>query len=469
MPMIVDPSAPQITPPATVVSPEGWLTAVVDAPWAGVVLSYNGATPPAVRNLVLNPSTEVDLSNTALYSWGTRERVTTDARYGSACVQHTQTSGGTFCGTQYAIEPAAAGKVLRASAYVKVPGTGTTCFFSFRSASTTLGTVSVGTPAAGTWQRITAEFVVPAGQTCTQVAPAYNAPTGTVWWSDAMQVEAGVTAASAYVDGSLPGGSWEGQAHASPSIRATAVPNAAAIRKVRILRTSAGNANAPVRSGDLAWAVEGIGQAYDHEAPLGVPSIYTATPQYADGTWGPATSLAVTPPAPAPNEFADLWVKSVDDPGLSMRAMLLDPAGTTSAGRQDTASRSGSAYTAVAYDTAGAPSETVTVDVPTERVDQMRELLRSGVLLAQVRPEYKTPDRFFVPGDVAEKPTGKLGSSGGYQFTFDIVPIERPATEGQHMAAPGWSYDALAAQFATYDAVEASYPSYASLASNGAV
>lgn len=295
MPMIVDPDAPLVTPPATVTSPEGWLTAVIDAPWAGVVLSYDGTA-------------------------------------------------------------------------------------------------------------------------------------------------------------------------------STPVPDVADVRKVLITRQDPGAAEAvPVRSGNLAWAVEGIGQAYDHEAPLGVAVAYTAVPLYADGTWGPSTSLAVTVPAPAVAESKDLWVKSLEDPGLSMRVMLMAAQGTTSAGRMDSAPRSGSPYTAIAYDTAAAPSETVSVDVLAEDIAAFRQLIRSGVLLAQVRPGYQIPDRFFVPGDVAEKPTGKLGSTGGYTVTFDIVPIERPDTSGQPMAAPGWSYDALAAAFGTYDAVTASYATYAALATNGVV
>ncbi|MEY2249306.1 hypothetical protein AB8A21_41415, partial [Streptomyces sp. BF23-18] len=109
------------------------------------------------------------------------------------------------------------------------------------------------------------------------------------------------------------------------------------------------------------------------------------------------------------------------------------------------------------------------VDVLAADIVQFRELIRSGVLLAQVRPGYQIGDRFFVPGDVTEKPTGKLGATGGYTVTFDIIPIERPDSAGQPMRAPAWSYDALAAAFPTYDAAAASYPSYAALATNGAV
>lgn len=470
MPMIVDPLAPQITPPIEITSPDGWLTAVVDDLWAGVYLAYNGDTPPSARNLALNPSVEVDLTNTALYGAATRTRVTTQSKYGAAGVEHVQTAGQTFSGTAYLIATQAAGTVLRVSAWVKVPGTGTTCFFAFRNGSTTLGTASVGTPTANQWVRLTAAFTVPVGQTCDRVAIAYNAPNGVVWWSDAMMVETGVSAASEYIDGSLPGGAWEGAAHASTSLRVTAVPSVGNIRKVSITRQDP-DQDAPVgvRSGDLAWAIEGVGEAYDHEAPLGVAVAYMARPQYADGTWGPESSLGLVVPAPTVGQTKDLWLKSLETPGLSMRVMLMAPQGTTSTGRTESAARTGSPYTAVAYDTAAAPSETVSVDVLSSEITQFRKLIRSGVLLAQVRPGYQIPDRFFVPVDVSEKPTGKLGSTGGYTVTFDIAPIERPDSAGQPMRAPAWSYDAVAAAFASYDAVTASYSSYAALATNGAV
>ncbi|NJP75680.1 hypothetical protein HCJ99_33935, partial [Streptomyces sp. C1-2] len=100
----------------------------------------------------------------------------------------------------------------------------------------------------------------------------------------------------------------------------TPLDGADQVRKVLITRQDPGGAAAvPVRSGNLAWAIEGVGQAYDHEAPLGVAVAYTAVPLYADGTWGPSSSLAVVVPAPDPGHSKDLWIKSIDQPGLSMR------------------------------------------------------------------------------------------------------------------------------------------------------
>ncbi|MFJ8855234.1 hypothetical protein [Streptomyces sp. NPDC102437] len=471
MPLIVDPTAPQVTPPDRVVSPDGWLGAIVDEPWAGVALSYNGNTPPAARNRALNPSVEVDLSNTLVYAGSARDRITTDARYGTACIQHSAT--GTTSGSQYLCEAVPAGATIRVSAWVRVPGTGTTVFFSFRNATTTHGTATAGVPpVVDDWVRMTATYTVPVGVTVDRIAVAYTAPAGTVWLSDGMMIETGVDGPSEYVDGDQPGCVWEGAAHASPSDRVTAVPTTGDIIKVRIVRQDpGGGAPVPVRSADPAWAVAGVGTAYDHEAPLGVPVIYTATPIYADGSTGPASSLAVTVPAPAPGQERDLWLKSLDDPSLSLRAMLVDRPEPASAGRQSVADVPGSPFRVVAFDEHAAESYTVTIDVPPEQADQVRALLRSGVLLAQTRPGYViTPDAYHVPADITgPTPTGRLGSSEGYQFSWVVEPVARPDTEGQPLRVPGWSWDILAEQISTWDAVAASYSIWASAAMNGLV
>ncbi|OUD02574.1 hypothetical protein [Streptomyces swartbergensis] len=262
---------------------------------------------------------------------------------------------------------------------------------------------------------------------------------------------------------------WAGVVLSLDYSAGTPLANAADVMRVRISRQDPGAA-APVtvRSGDTAWAVEGVGTAYDHEAPLGVGVVYTATPIYADGSTGPSSSLAVTVPAPEPGDERDLWIKSVDEPGLSLRVMVVDWSGGTAAGRQDTAEVAGSPYVAVAYDEHAAESVQIVVDVPPEDVDRMRELLRSGVLLAQTRPAYLFADSYHVPGDLTgPTPTGKLGSSEGYRFGWTITPVARPDAAGQPMRLPGWSWDTVADRFATWDAVAASYSSWASLSTNG--
>ncbi|MFJ8049313.1 hypothetical protein [Streptomyces luteogriseus] len=473
MPMIVDPSAPQITPPTTLTSPDGFLTAVVDEQWAGVYLGVDYKSPAdTARNLALNPSAEVDLSNTVTLGASiTRSRITTDARFGTACVELTHTGAAAQAGQLWLMPEQGPGTTLRISIWVKVvSGTPTPGYIALRHGTDAPIQIPLSAvPAAGNWTRLDASYTLGPAETADRFGIALNGASGVVWRADAAMCDPS-TELHPYVDGAQPGCVWDGTPHASTSRRLTSAQPWQDVRKVHITRQDPGAAEAVgVRSGDLAWAVEGVGQAYDHEAPLGVAVVYSARPQYADGSWGETSSLGLVVPAPAPAASRDLWLKSLDEPGLSMRVMYGPDQGTTSEGRQETADRTGTPYMAVAYDTAAAPAESVQVDVLAEDIEQFRRLIRAGVLLAQVRPGYQKPDRFFVPGTVGEKATGKLGVTGGYTVTFDIVPIERPAAAGQPMRAPAWSYDALAAAFATYDAVTASYATYAALATNGAV
>ncbi|MZF56951.1 hypothetical protein GTX53_24485 [Streptomyces sp. SID5594] len=465
MPMIVDPDAPLVEPPARVTSPDGYLAAVVDELWAGVVLAYNADTPPSARNLTLNPSVEVDLSNTAVYAGSTRERITTDSRYGAACVKHTATSG--TSGLQYLCVAIPAGTPIRVSAWVKVPGTGTTVFFSFRDATTTHGTATAGTPSVtGQWVRMTATYTVPAGKTVDRIAVAYTAPSGTVWYSDAVMIETGTGSPSDYVDGAQPGCAWEGAAHASPSVRVTALPGAAAVRHVRVVRQDPGaRAPVPVRSADPAWAIGGVGAAYDHEAPLGVAVIYTATPVYVDGTTGPTSALAVTVPAPPPGP-GDVWIKSVDDPGLSVRATVTSWPELSWEARLDSAAVQGSPYPTASQDVYTAAASTITIDAEGDQIEALVQLLTTpGVRLIQTRPDYHRPDQYVLLSGVQQAIDTIPTEARSYQAA--LTQVGRPATAGQPMRMPGWSYDHLPVRFATSDAVVGSYSSWASLSTDG--
>lgn len=472
MPMIVDPSAPVIEPPVRVMSPDGYLAAVVDEVWAGVALSYDAATPAdTARNLVLNPSA-VGLTDTQMYGPSiTRTEVSTDPRFGATCVQHVHTAASS-AGTTWTITPQTAGTTVQVGIWVKVPATGLTGGqITWRNGTTTMRNQALpAVPPGDTWTRITASYTLTAGQTVDRVGVAFvSSASGPTWWADGCMAEAGSTL-HPYVDGAQPGCVWEGVVNGSPSRRVTTDMSPQSIRKVRVTRQDpGGGVPVPVRSADPAWAIEGVGTAYDHEPPLGVAVIYTATPIYVDGSTGPTSSLAVTVPAPAPGADLDLWVKSLDSPGLSLRSMIVQWSGPTSAARQDTADIPGSPYRVVAYDEHAAETNTVTIDVPPSQVDQVRRLLRSGVLLMQTRPGYLTPDAYHVPADITgPTPTGKLGSSEGYQFSWTVEPVRRPATAEQPMRLPVWSYDALAERFATSDAAVGSYSTWASLSTDGA-
>lgn len=183
-------------------------------------LSYSGVTPG--RNLILNPSVESALTNTANYNAVTRVRLTSGGIAGPACIQHTQTSASTFSGTAWDISPqTGTGTTVYVGAWVKVPPTGvSSVFFAWRGAGVTLGTASLGAPTVfGQWVWATAQYTLTAGQTVDAIGLACNASTGTVWLGDGCIAD--TTPLHGYGDGSLTGQgwSWTGAANASTSVR----------------------------------------------------------------------------------------------------------------------------------------------------------------------------------------------------------------------------------------------------------
>ncbi|MFF9568506.1 hypothetical protein [Streptomyces sp. NPDC014685] len=471
MPMIVDPTAPQVTPPDRVVSPDGWLAAIVDEPWAGVVLSYNGRTPPSGQNLVLNPSIELGLDRTAQFGSGiTRTRTTAQARVSLASLQHVHT-GDTTAGSLWELDPVPAGQTAHVGLWVKIgdPSVFTRGLLHWMNGGSSMRSIELwplAAPDPDGWSFVTGSYTIPTGQTCTHIGLSFKANLGT-WWADRLMVATG-SALPDYIDGDQPGCAWEGAPHASTSVRATTPPAVGDIVKVSIVRQDpGGGAPVPVRSADPAWAIGGVGTAYDHEAPLGVPVIYTATPIYTDGSTGPASSLAVTVPAPGPGP-GDVWIKSVDEPGLSARVTVTAWPELTWGARIDSAAVQGSAYPVASQDVYGAPASTITIDAEGSQIEVLKRLLTTpGVRLVQTRPDYHRPDQYVLLGDVQQSLDSTPTESRSYQAA--LTQVDRPDTADQPLRIPGWSWDAVAERFATWDAVAASYSSWASLATNGAL
>jgi hypothetical protein len=172
------------------------------------------------RNLVLNPSAEVDLTDTQAYGPSiTRARVTTDAAPGgnSASIQHTFTADAS-AGSTWSIEPTTGtGTVVRVGIWVKIPASGvTSMLLAWRSGTTTLNTAAVTLPTAGTWTRMTGSYTLTAGQTCDRVGLSIVATNGTVYWLDAAMAST-AAALPSYGDGSTSGWWWDGTAHDSTS------------------------------------------------------------------------------------------------------------------------------------------------------------------------------------------------------------------------------------------------------------
>lgn len=244
----------------------------------------------------------------------------------------------------------------------------------------------------------------------------------------------------------------------------TPLTDAADVRKVRITRLDPGGVPSVVRSADQAWAVGGVGVAYDHEAPLGVAVAYQAVPEFADGTTGPTSSVSVAladPVAPL-----DVWIKSIDTPGMSTLVTVTAWPQLQWAARVDRADVMGSRYPGTAQDVYGASTSEISIDAVGDAIETVRELLTTpGLRLLQTRSDYHRPDLYAVFGDVTEGI--QATPTGGRTFTAGITEVERPDTAGQPLRMPDWSYDAVAGAYATYDAVEAAYSSFASLATNG--
>ncbi|MCP9205495.1 hypothetical protein [Streptomyces cucumeris] len=259
---------------------------------------------------------------------------------------------------------------------------------------------------------------------------------------------------------------WSGVVLSVDYTAATPLAGVADVRKVLITRLDPGAAGSvPVRGADLAWCIEGVGAAYDHEAPLGRAVTYTARPTYADGTTGPASSVAVT--LPDPSGQADVWIKSLDEPGVSARVTVTSWPALSWAARIDSADVMGSRYPITSQDEYKAASSDITLDAEGDAIEIMRKLLTTpGVRLLQTRADARRPDQFVLLGDPAE--AIDTTPTGARTFTAQVTEVERPPTAGQPMRMPGWSYDALAAAWDSYDAVASAYSSFASLATNGA-
>lgn len=247
----------------------------------------------------------------------------------------------------------------------------------------------------------------------------------------------------------------------------TPLAGAADVRKVRITRTDPGAADPlPVRSADPAWAIEGVGVAYDHGAPLGVAVVYTAVPEYEDGSTGPASSVSITLADPVTP--LDVWIKSIDEPGLSALVTVLDWPTLTWAARVDRADIEDNPYPATAQSVYGASASDITISAQGDAIEALRTLLTTpGVRLIQTRSDYHRPDQHVLFGDVSE--AVETTPNGARIFTASLTEVARPGTAGQPLRVPGWSYDILATAFASYDEVASTYGSYASLATDGVV
>lgn len=174
---------------------------------------------PATTNRILNPSFETNLTGWGS-SWGdTLTRVADQSAYGSFSMRVTA-NGTTGSGAHYDVS--VTGAAMSGSAWVYVPASWTGGLPQIRiydgaSFDTLLGSATAQ-DVRDIWQRITVS-VTATQTTVRQIVFVPGATTnGQFWYVDAVQNE-GFSNPSPYCDGSLPGHSWSGTAHASTSSR----------------------------------------------------------------------------------------------------------------------------------------------------------------------------------------------------------------------------------------------------------
>jgi len=208
----------------------------------------------------------------------------------------------------------------------------------------------------------------------------------------------------------------------------------------------------PVRSGDPAWSPGGIAYAYDHEAPLGVSSSWTAAPVLADGSLGAAsTSASVTVPFDI-SDYRSVWLKSIDDPALSLKLLPVFPLPAFT--RQAQASFVSLQQSPYPIGTVGRRQARTAeyhfyTDGETER-DAFEALVDNdgdtGVYLLQHAAVHHTRDIYCILGDTVETPQDSGMQDADREWILTLTEVQRPPTVDSPFYFPGHSnLDARAA------------------------
>lgn len=419
MPIIIDPDLPEPEPPVTATGPDGVLTATVDAQYAGVLLvaDYTGWGP----TYVANPGIDANTTGWTAYQLGgttTLTRNTSTPLTGAGSLQMAWTAGSTSAGAYLTLgEAIPAGSRVTIKFHGRCPNVMPTrlrCGLADASGNFLVFDLD---PAA-TETAYVVNTTVPEGETLTRVYFYANGGMGSSgsWLLDDVEV-------LRPLDG------------------------------VRFIRTNPDGSQVAVRSGDVALAPGRIAVAYDHEAPLGVGVGWHAVPVLGGVEGEPSDGVTLS--VPAPEWPLDLWLKSLEDPGLSLRVQVEEWAELATSAQASTVQALDGKYPQVNFRTRTATTSTITViteDLVT--LEQMRALIDSGLLLVQTRAEYGRPDQFVLPGGVSEVMTAKAYHPTR-RWQLELTEVQRPSTTGQRLRVIGRSYQDRLEAFPTYSDVPA--------------
>lgn len=228
---------------------------------------------------------------------------------------------------------------------------------------------------------------------------------------------------------------------------------------VTVARTVGATGN--VRGLDQHPAPKGVTAGIDAEVPLGVPVTFVATARSAAGATWTSQPVQVT----VPLDRSRGWIKSLTDPGLSVRLSVESYPDWQRAqplavfrpfNRPDPVTRFGVRQFATGQMSVHAltVAEQVAVDAL---------LLSSGPMLVQVGADQTVarPDVYVAVGeDTFSQPAPDPTYRG---VSFPVTRIARPSTAGSVVRLPGRSWDSVRARYASWDAVKAANTSWLDL------
>lgn len=194
----------------------------------------------------------------------------------------------------------------------------------------------------------------------------------------------------------------------------------------------------------------GRGIAYDHEARLAEPTSW-----YVVQNGVKSQLVALTVPDPLGGEGdPGCWVKSLEDPALSVHMMVNTMADEDWSIPNDLSSVWGSAFPVGTVDVMkGSASSITLLAMDKGEVDEVRSLLEAGgPVLIQTKTDFGRDDIYaIITGATVANPSAKMGNPERL-VTLSYVQTARPAEYGV-ARIPGRSYADRLAAYPTYGAV----------------
>lgn len=227
------------------------------------------------------------------------------------------------------------------------------------------------------------------------------------------------------------------------------------LRKVRFERDGQ-----PIRSGNTAWAIGGIADAFDYEIAPGQVAIYQAFPLDIDEEpfGDPTEALAIT--AMDIHEDYDCWLKSISDPSLMARFEMQGDPEFTEQGADTLEKPFGASLYAGGIDTAALADAPFVFKVTGKaELDLLLAIIESGVVL------WQSDGRAGLDNFYGVRQTASWQYMVGSQKLVWLVSVTfrkvaQPSTYGAPLVIPGYSYADTQATAATFADREKIFPAF---------